>query len=233
MSEYVLEITGLNKHYGAQQALRDVSLVLSPGRIAGLLGPNGSGKTTMIKIINGLLGDYSGTVQIGGHEPGVESKKIVSYLPDRMSLPEWLRVEQVVKLFSDFYEDFDREKANDILNALSIPEKKKISALSKGMKEKLQLALAMSRKAQLYVLDEPIAGVDPASRDVILDTILNNYAENGSILLSTHIISEVETIFDDIIFLKEGEVYLRGNAEDLRIQHGKSIDQLFREVYRC
>lgn len=229
----VLEIKGLTKKYGAARALDDVTFSLPEGSVTGLLGPNGSGKTTLIKIAAGLLSDYAGSVRIAGRSPGAETKAVVSYLPDRPCLPPWMRVSGAVSLFSDFYADFDAEKASGMLEEMKIPPDKKIRALSKGMHEKLQLALVMSRRARLYILDEPIAGVDPASRDFILSAILKNFQENSSILISTHIISDVESIFDGIVVLKEGAVALCGDAESIRAQHGKSIDQLFREVFRC
>ncbi len=233
MDDKLLQLTGVTKHYGNQAALSDVSFTITPGRIVGLLGPNGSGKTTIIKIINGLLENYEGSVSICGFTPGIKSKSLVSYLPDKLTLPEWLTVEKALHLFADFYKDFDTIRAKNMLDTLNVPLNKKISQLSKGMKEKLQLSLCMARRARLYILDEPIAGVDPAAREVIMSTILNNFGEDSSILLSTHIISDVEQVFDDIIFLKEGHINLFGDAEELRTAHGKSIDELFREVFRC
>jgi len=233
MNEQLLEISDVTKRYGRQEALRNVSFTVQPGRIVGLLGPNGSGKTTLIKIINGLLADYDGSVHVCGQRPGVETKKLVSYLPDKMALPTWLTVREAVGLYADFYPDFQAARSRELLTSLKVPETKRISELSKGMQEKLLLVLTMARRAKLYVLDEPIAGVDPAAREVILTTILNNFTDGSSILLSTHIISDVETVFDDIIFRKDGEINLIGEAETLRQEHGKSIDQLFREVYRC
>lgn len=231
--DQVLRLDSVTKYYGSQAALNQVSLSIAPGRVVGLLGPNGSGKTTIIKIINGLLADYTGKVDICGFEPGVESKAMVSYLPDKMNLPEWLKVKQALGVYRDFYPDFHMERARELLESLKVPEEKRIAQLSKGMKEKLQLTVTMARQAALYVLDEPIAGVDPASREVIMDTILKNFNRSGSILLSTHIISDVEEVFDDIIFLKDGQISLAGEAVRLREEKGMSIDQLFREVYRC
>ena len=233
MSEQLLQIANVTKRYGGQVALRDVSFDVKPGRIVGLLGPNGSGKTTLIKIINGLLADYSGDVRVCGLRPGVETKKLVSYLPDKMALPAWLSVKEAVELYTSFFDDFQPDRAHTLLGSLKVPEGKRISELSKGMQEKLLLVLTMTRRAKLYVLDEPIAGVDPAAREVILSTILDTFTPGSSILLSTHIISDVETVFDDIIFLKDGELNLLGEAESLRTKHAKSIDQLFREVFRC
>lgn len=233
MSEQVLQIAHVTKRYGQQVALNDVSFEVKPGRIVGLLGPNGSGKTTLIKIINGLLADYNGDVTICGQRPGVETKQLVSYLPDKMALPTWLFVREAVELYASFFADFQAGRAHELLDSLRVPEARRIRELSKGMQEKLLLVLTMARRAKLYVLDEPIAGVDPAAREVIISTILDNFTSGSSLLLSTHIISDVETVFDDILFLKDGELNLAGEAETLRSQHGKSIDQLFREVYRC
>lgn len=233
MSESLLEVKNVSKRYGQQMALDNVSFSVAPGHITGLLGPNGSGKTTMIKIIIGLLADYTGEVRICGHNPGKESKKLVSYLPDKMALPAWLVVREALELYTSFFADFQPTRAHDLLHSLNVPQDKRISELSKGMQEKLMLVLTMARRAKIYVLDEPLAGVDPAARDLILSTILDNFGEDSSILLSTHIISDVETIFDEVLFLKAGVVDLQGEAEVLRSQHGKSIDQLFREVYRC
>lgn len=229
----ILDITGLSKRYGGTQALKSVTLSVPEDRIVGLLGPNGSGKTTLIKIVTGLLSNYEGTVSIDGSAPGRQSKAIVSYLPDRPCLPNWMKVSDAVSFFGDFYADFDRTKASAMLRTMKVDENKKVRTLSKGMHEKLQLSLVMSRRARLYVLDEPLAGVDPASRDFILSTILTNYCEKSSILISTHIISDVESIFDDVIFLKEGVVELHGDAESIRTKHQQSIDQLFREVFKC
>lgn len=228
-----LQVHGLSKSYGAQRALDNVTFDIFPGRIVGLLGPNGSGKTTMIKILNGLISDYEGRAVICGDTPGVDTKRRVSYLPDRECLPDWLRVRDVLKMYADFFPDFDTAHAHEMLTALQVDENKRVKALSKGMKEKLQLSLTLARRARLYIFDEPIAGVDPASRELIMQTILKNFTEGSSILLSTHLISDVEPVFDEIIFLKEGQVVLAGNAEDIRVREGKSIDRLFREVFRC
>lgn len=233
MCETVLKVRNVTKRYGGQVALQNVSLEVATGRIVGLLGPNGSGKTTLIKIINGLLASYEGQVSVCEQQPGVETKKLISYLPDRMALPIWLKVDEALALYTDFFSDFEPVRAQDLLLALKVPQNRRIGELSKGMQEKLLLTLTMARRARLYILDEPIAGVDPAARDLIISTILDNFAEGSSILLSTHIISDVETVFDDIIFLKDGEVQLQGEAEALRSQHGKSVDRLFREVFKC
>lgn len=228
-----VEMQNLSKFYGDKQALRDVTLSVPPGKIVGLLGPNGSGKTTMIKILTGLISDYKGSINIEGLTPGPESNAQVSYLPDRAVLPTWLSVKDSIKYFQDFYMDFDTERAEKMLDSMGIDKKKRLKVLSKGMKEKLQLALVMSRRARLYVLDEPIAAVDPAARDYIIRTIIQNFGEESSVLLSTHLISDIEPILDYVIFLKEGEVVLFEEAESIRQRTGQSIDQLFREVFKC
>ncbi|WP_165210420.1 ABC transporter ATP-binding protein [Streptococcus tangpeifui] len=230
--EKLLQIHHVSKSYGKQAALDDVSLTVSSGKIVGLLGPNGSGKTTLIKLINGLLKQSSGEIVVDGFHPSVNSKKIVSYLPDTSYLNETMTVNQAVNLFQDFYQDFDVNKAQALLKDLSIDTKERIKNLSKGTKEKVQLILVMSRQAKLYVLDEPIGGVDPAARDYILRTIINNYSEEASVIISTHLITDVEQILDDVIFLKEGKVILEGNSDDIRFEHGKSIDALFREMFQ-
>ncbi len=228
-----LECRGLSKRFGAVQALDDVTLSVAPGRVVGLLGPNGSGKTTLIKLANGLLTPTNGEITICGYKPGKESKALVSYLPDRCCLPEWMSAKQLMDLYDDFYEDFDRARANDMMARLGLNEGLKVSQMSKGTKEKVQLILVMSRKAKLYLLDEPIGGVDPATRDYILDTIIRNYSEDASVVISTHLISDVENVLDDVIFLREGKVSLQANVDDLREQYGKSVDAVFREVFRC
>ena len=229
----ILELEGITKQFGSQTALADLSLTIPEGKIVGLLGPNGSGKTTMIKIITGLISSHSGTAQICGHPVGPASSNLVSYLPDRLHLPSWLKVSEAVKFFADFYQDFDTVRANAMLERMQIPQDKSIKALSKGMCEKLQLVLVMSRQTKFYILDEPIAAVDPAARDFILQTILQNFAEGSSILISTHLISDIEAVLDDAIFLKEGQIVLHDNVEQIRTQNQKSLDQLFREVFKC
>lgn len=229
----VLECNHLTKWFGATKALSDVSFQIQPGRIAGLLGPNGSGKSTFIKLANGLLVPNKGNLTINGIPVGVGTKAIVSYLPDKNYLSDWMRVEQIIDYFHDFYSDFDRNKAYEMLKRLEINPKDKLKTMSKGTKEKVQLILVMSRKASLYLLDEPIGGVDPAARDYILSTILTNYNEEGSILISTHLISDIEQILDDVIFLKEGQVHTTSSVDDIRSMHRKSVDDLFREVFRC
>lgn len=229
----ILECKSLSKKFSGFAALTDVNLTLERGRIIGLLGPNGSGKSTLLKLINGLLVPDSGTLQISGKEPDIESKKIVSYLPERTYLADWMNVDEVIEFFEDFYEDFDKKKAYDMLEHLHIDPKKRLKAMSKGTKEKVQLILVMSRKADLYCLDEPIGGVDPASRDYILNTIINNYNENATVLISTHLIADIENILDEVIFLKDGFIALHSSVDELRTKEGKSIDSLFREVFKC
>lgn len=229
----IVEIENLTKRYESRQALKNISLSIPRGRIVGLLGPNGAGKTTLIKILTGVLNDYTGKVLIDGHKPGVSTKSIVSYLPDKTYLSNWMRVSDTIALFDDFYYDFDRVKANKLLKRLGIDPKLKVTKLSKGTYEKVQLVLVMSRAAQIYILDEPIGGVDPAARDVILDTILSNYNENSTVLLSTQIIQDVERVFDSVIFLRSGEIILNDEVDAVREKYKKSIDELFREVFRC
>jgi ABC-2 type transport system ATP-binding protein len=229
----ILECQSLTKKFSGSVALDHVNLTLERGRIIGLLGPNGSGKSTFLKIINGLLVPDTGKVQIAGMEPGIETKKIVSYLPERTYLADWMKVSDIVDFFKDFYGDFDPKKASEMLERLKIDPDKKLKTLSKGTKEKVQLILVMSRKADLYCLDEPIGGVDPASRDYILNTIITNYNENATVLISTHLIADIENILDEVIFLKDGAVTLHSSVDDIRTKEGKSIDSLFREVFKC
>lgn len=229
----ILECKSITKKYSGFTALSDVNLTLERGRIIGLLGPNGSGKTTLLKLINGLLVPDSGKIEIDGIEPGVQTKKIVSYLPEKTYLAEWMTVNQVVEFFKDFYEDFDVQKAFKMLEDLNINKKQKLKTMSKGTKEKVQLILVMSREADLYCLDEPIGGVDPASRDYILNTIISNYRENSTILISTHLIADIEKVLDEVIFLKESTVLFHSSVDDVRVNEGKSIDTLFREVFKC
>ena len=229
----LVQFNHVTKQYGDKKALDDISFTLEPGKIYGLLGPNGSGKSTAIKIINDLLKPTSGTVQINGLAPGVESKKIISYLPDRSYLNDWMKVEDAFKLFEDFYEDFDRNRAEEMLKSLNIASDARLKTLSKGTLEKVQLILIMARRAKLYILDEPIAGVDPAAREYILQTILSNYGEESSILISTHLITDIEKVLDEVLVLQNGRIVLSGAVDDIRAEHGKSIDGLFREVFRC
>ena len=229
----ILECNSLSKRFSNVKALSNVNLSLERGRIVGLLGPNGSGKTTLIKLINGLLVPSEGTLLIDGKEPGSETKKIVSYLPDKTFLPEWMRVSDTLEFYKDFYEDFDMNKALDMLKRLQLDPNRKLKALSKGTKEKVQLILVMSRNADLYCLDEPIGGVDPAARDYILNTIITNYNENATVLISTHLIADIEKVLDDVIFIKDGQITLQSSVDDIRMKEGKSVDSLFREVFKC
>lgn len=230
----LLECRHLTKRYsGSLDAISDINLKVYGGRIIGLLGPNGSGKTTFIKLVCGLLHPTSGEIYINGYKPGVESKFVVSYLPDRVYLSDWMRVRQLISLFADFYPDFNIDKAYAMMSQLGINPEHKLKTLSKGTKEKVQLILTMSRNALLYLLDEPIGGVDPATRDYILNTILTNYNPGATIIISTHLISDVERILDDAIFLSHGKILIAGAADDIRAKNNKSLDELFREVFRC
>lgn len=229
----LLEIQGLHKTYGKKTALNDISLSIEPGHIIGLLGPNGSGKTTLIKIICGLLQPTSGSVLVDGNPVGPKSKAIVSYLPDRTYLDESMTVGSAIDMFKYFYDDFDEKRAEEMLSSLNIDPKNKIKTLSKGTKEKVQLILVMSRRAKLYILDEPIAGVDPAARDYILRTIISNFEPSASLIIATHLISDVEPVLDEAIFLQNGSIKLFKSIDDIRAENGKSVDALFREVYRC
>ena len=229
----ILECRGLSKFYGRKAALRNVDFSVEPGRIVGLLGPNGSGKSTLIKICNGLLTPTSGGAFIDGTEPSPATKAIVSYLPENTYLNDWMKVSDILSFFLDFYVDFNKEKALDMLRSLGIDQTEHIKTLSKGTKEKVQLILVMAREAKLYLLDEPIGGVDPAARDYILNTIIKNYNPNAAIVISTHLISDIEQVLDDVVFLKEGETVLSASVDDLREKHGMSVDAYFREVFRC
>ena len=232
MTQDLLTCSNLCRSFGNVKALQDVNLNLSSGKIIGLLGPNGSGKTTLIKILNGLLQPTSGEVRIAGNLPGVETKEIVSYLPDRGYFPEWMRVGDMIEMFADFYEDFDVAKADEMCRALGLQPQMKIKTLSKGTKEKMQLMLVMSRKAKLYLLDEPIAGVDPAAREFIMRTILKNYSEDATVLISTHLILDVEKVLDEAVFLREGRIVLHESVDSIRDRTNGSVDQLFREMFR-
>ena len=229
----ILETKGLTKRFGNSLALDNVDITLECGKIVGLLGPNGSGKTTFLKLINGLLKPDQGTITIGGEAPGVITKQHVSFLPDSNYFPRWMKVTQLLEYFSDFYEDFQKEKASYMLGKLDIDSNMKLSHMSKGTLEKVQLVLAMSRDANLYCLDEPIGGVDPATRDYILNTIVSNYCENSTVLISTHLISDVENVLDEVIFLQNGKVRMQYSVDDICEKENKSVDALFREVFRC
>ena len=229
----ILECNELSKRFGVKPALDKASFTVEPGRIVGLLGPNGSGKTTFLKICNGLLTPSGGEVLIDGATPGPSTKAVISYLPERTYLNDWMTVAQIVDFFSDFYADFSREKAYAMLGSLNVDSRDRLKTLSKGTKEKVQLVLVMARDAKLYLLDEPIGGVDPAAREFILNTIIKNYNPEGSVIISTHLISEIEQILDDVIFLKNGVVTHAAPADRLREENNMWIDALFREVFRC
>ena len=227
------ECRGLSKRYGSNQALEGVNISIAPGRVVGLLGPNGSGKTTLIKLANGLLSPSEGEVLICGNKPGVESKALVSYLPDKPCMPQWMNAIQLMDFFQDFYADFDRQRAENMLERLRLDKKQKLRQMSKGTKEKVQLIMVMSRRAKLYLLDEPIGGVDPATRDYILDTIIRNYDPDAVVIISTHLISDVEKALDEVIFINQGKVTLQASVDDIRQQYGMSVDDYFREVFKC
>ena len=229
----ILTCESLTKCYGAKTALDSMDLHIGLGKIVGLLGPNGSGKTTLIKLANGLLQPTAGSIKVAGMAPGPDTKAIVSYLPDADWLPDWMRVEQLVELFTDFYKDFDPARANEMLAKLNLQPKAALKTLSKGNKEKVQLILAMSRNARLYLLDEPIGGVDPAARDYILHTILSNYSKDATVLISTHLIEDIEPVLDEAVFLKEGKVFAHRAVDDIRENEGMSVDAYFREVFKC
>lgn len=229
----ILLAQDLSKSYGNTMALNNVNLAFAPGRIVGLLGPNGSGKTTFIKLVSGLLTPTSGQILINGLNPGTATKAMVSYLPDKLYFDSWMKVRDCVALFADFYTDFDRAKATAMLTSLGIDITQAFRELSKGTQEKVQLAMVMSRQAQLYLLDEPIGGVDPAARDYILETIINNYNENGTVIISTHLINDIERVLDDVVFLMNGMVVNVSSVDEIRAQSNKSVDEVFREVFRC
>ena len=231
--ENIVEFKNVHKGYSKKKVLKNVNLNIPKGKIVGLLGPNGSGKTTMIKLMNGLLQPDRGSIEINGMKPSIETKKIVSYLPERTYLNDWMKVKDILEFFHDFYEDFDVQKANEMIKTLKIDKNEKLKTMSKGTEEKVQLILVMSRKADLYILDEPIGGVDPAARSYILKTILTNYNEDSTLLIATHLISEIENICDDVIFISNGEIVLEGNVDEIREEKGKSIDTLFREEFKC
>ncbi len=214
-------------------ALDHVDLTLEEGRIVGLLGPNGSGKTTMIKIANRLLTPTSGEIYICGEAPGAKTKSLISYLPDKDYLPDWMNTRQLTAFYADFYADFDRQKAEEMLRELDIPKDRSLKKMSKGTREKVQLILTMSRQAKVYLLDEPIAGVDPAARDYILRTIISNYAPEALVLISTHLIADVEKVLDEAVFLRGGHIVLHKSTDDIREETGKSVDAYFREVFAC
>lgn len=233
MNDILLEAECLTKCYGKKKALSNINITLEKGKIIGLLGPNGSGKSTFIKLCNGLLQPTSGSIKIVGQPIGIETKKVVSYLPERTYLDDNMTPTQLLDYFMDFYEDFDKERALGMFKSLNIDMKQRMKNMSKGTKEKVQLILVMSRRAKLYILDEPIGGVDPAARDYILNTIITNYDPEASVIISTHLISDIENVLDEVIFIKNGEKVLQKSVDAIREDEGKSIDALFREVFRC
>ena len=229
----VLECNHLTKQYGRTTALEDLTFSIEPGRIVGLLGPNGSGKTTLIKLANGLLTPSSGSLTVCGLTPGKESHALVSYLPERMAIPAWMSAGQLLDFYGDFYRDFRRDAAEEMLAHLNIPASQRIKQMSKGTREKVQLILVMSRAAKLYLLDEPIGGVDPATRDYILATIIGNYNPEAAVVLSTHLIADVEKVLDEVLFISQGRLALQSTVDDIREEKGMSVDALFREVFKC
>ena len=229
----VLECKALTKNYGHVAALDGVDFAVEPGRIVGLLGPNGSGKTTLIKLANGLLTPTGGEILVCGMAPGKETHALVSYLPERTSIPLWMTAGQLLDFYQDFYKDFRRDAAEEMLAHLNIPVKQRIKQMSKGTREKVQLIVTMSRAAKLYLLDEPIGGVDPATRDYILSTIISNYNPEAAVVISTHLISDVEKVLDDVIFINQGRMVLQSSVDEIREEKGMSVDDLFREVFKC
>lgn len=229
----LVKFINVNKNYGNKKILKDINLTIPRGKIIGLLGKNGTGKSTLIKLMNDLLTPTSGEVLVNGKSVGVESKKIISYLPERTYLDKSMSVDQVIEYFEDFYKDFSVTKARKLLKELDLDTTQKLSKMSKGMQEKVQLVLVMSRKADLYILDEPLGGVDPATRDYILDTILNNFNEDASVIISTHLIADIERILDEVIFIDKGKIILQSNADELRTKEKGSIDEIFRRMFKC
>ncbi|MBQ8219172.1 MAG: ABC transporter ATP-binding protein [Bacilli bacterium] len=229
----LLECNHVYKNFGTKKILKDVTFSIESGKIIGLLGKNGTGKSTLIKLINDLLTPDSGEILINGERVGINSKKIISYLPERTYLDKTMTIEKVIKFFEDFYDDFDSKKARILLKALDLDITQKLSKMSKGMQEKVQLVLVMSRKAKLYILDEPLGGVDPATRDYILDTILTNFNEDASIIISTHLITDIEKILDEVIFIDKGEIILKSDTDELRNKENASIDEIFRRLFKC
>ena len=229
----ILTCKGLSKRFGGTQALDQVDITIEPGRIVGLLGPNGSGKTTLIKLANGLLTPSEGEIRICGLVPGKESHACVSYLPERTAIPTWMSVTQLLDFYQDFYADFRRDAAEEMLAHLNIPPKQRIKQMSKGTREKVQLIMVMSRSAKLYLLDEPIGGVDPATRDYILSTIIGNYNPDAAVVISTHLIADVEKVLDNVVFINQGRIMLQASVDQIREEKGMSVDALFREVFKC
>ena len=229
----LVKFINVNKQFGNKKILKDINLTIPKGRIIGLLGKNGTGKSTLIKLINDLLTPTSGEILVNGKRVGVESKKVISYLPERTYLDKSMTVDQVIAYFKDFYKDFSKTKARELLKDLDLDTTQKLSKMSKGMQEKVQLVLVMSRKADLYILDEPLGGVDPATRDYILDTILNNFNEDASVIISTHLIADIERILDEVIFIDKGKIILQSDADELRKKEKESIDEIFRRMFKC
>lgn len=229
--EYILSTNNLSKDYSGKKALNEVNINLESGKIVGLLGPNGSGKTTFMKLAAGLLRPTSGEILIDGQKPGLYTKSIISYLPDRDYLFKWMKIKDAIDYYNDFFMDFDRQKAISLMEFMKLDLESKVTSLSKGMGEKLALSLTIARKAKLYILDEPLAGVDPTAREKIIETIIDNFREDSTMLISTHQVSIMERLFDDVLFLSEGEIILKGSAEELRNERGLSIDEIFREVF--
>lgn len=231
MMENIVEIKGLSKIYNRKEALNNIDLNIEMGKVVGILGPNGSGKTTLIKLLTGLLHPSSGKIKIDGKSPGVHSKSIISYLPDRNALYSWMCVKDALNMYKDFYKDFDEEKSEDLLKFMKLEKNMNVRDMSKGMKEKLNLALVLSRKAKVYILDEPIAGVDPVARDQILDAIIDNYTKDSAMIITTHLVRDMENIFDRVVFLGDGRIILSGDAEDLREEKNKQIDEIYKEIF--
>ena len=229
----LLEIKDLNKSFDNKKILKDINLTISNGKIVGLLGKNGAGKTTLIKLMNDLLTPTSGEILINGNKIGVETKKVVSYLPERTYLNKQMKVSEIIEVFTDFYENFDEKKAKKLLKDLDLDINQQLTKMSKGMQEKVQLVLVMSRKADLYILDEPLGGVDPATRDYVLDTILSNFNEDASVIISTHLISDIERILDEVVFIDKGKIVLQSDADKLRNKEKSSIDEIFRRMFKC
>jgi ABC-2 type transport system ATP-binding protein len=231
MMDNIVEIKGLNKRYDRKEALRNIDLSIEKGKVVGILGPNGSGKTTLIKLLMGLLHPNTGEIRIDGQSPGVHTKSVISYLPDRNPLYSWMSVKDAIQMFQEFYQDFDEKKAEGLLQFMKLDRTMKVSNMSKGMKEKLNLALVLSRRAKVYILDEPIAGVDPVARDQILDAIIDNYKEDSAMIITTHLVRDMENIFDQVVFLGDGEIILSGEAERLREDRNMQIDGLYKEIF--
>ena len=229
----LVKCNNLCKEFDNKQILNNINLIIQKGKIVGLLGKNGSGKTTLIKLINDLLTPTSGEVLINGEKPSIKSKKVISYLPERTYLDKSMKISQIITFFDEFYDNFDKEKAIKLLKDLDLDINSKVSKMSKGMQEKLQLILVMSREAELYILDEPLGGVDPATRDYILDTILSNFSEGASVIISTHLISDIERILDEVIFINKGKIVLTSSADELRKKENASIDEIFRRCFKC